>query len=267
MTMVELKNVSFSYDGQKQIVHDINLAFTAGTATAIIGQNGAGKTTTVKMMNHLLVPTQGQILVNGEDIHDRTTAQVAHHVGYAFQNPDDQIFNNSIQKEIEFGPKRDNLPQDQLQKRVQVAAKMTGLSEHLDEHPYNFPYSLRKFITIASILAMNPETYIFDEPTAGQDHLSRQRLSKIITQLVAQQKCVIVITHDMNFVAENFNRVIVLSEHQVLADDTPQAIFSQPKLMTRANIEPPEALSIARRVHMATRPLTVTTLVDALKSK
>lgn len=264
MSMVELSDVSFSYVPGQEIVHDLNLKFNSGTATAIVGQNGAGKTTTVKLINHLLTPSQGKVLIEGTDIHDLTTAKVAHQVGYAFQNPDDQIFNNSIRKEIAFGPKENGVSGKALENKISQAAELTGLSDFLDEHPYNFPYSLRKFITIASLLAMDPEVYIFDEPTAGQDHVSRQRLAMIIETLRSRGKCVIIITHDMNFVAENFKRVVVLSEHQVLRDGTPQDIFTDSDLMFRANIEPPAVLNIARKAQLSAIPLTVDELVNAL---
>lgn len=264
MDSVRLENVSFAYDTRNKVVEHIDLAFQPGTATAIVGQNGAGKTTTVKMINRLLVPNSGRVLINGEDTKDLTTAKVALKVGYSFQNPDDQIFNNSIRKEIEFGPKKNGITGDALENRIAYAANLTDLTAFLDEHPYNFPYSLRKFITIASILAMDPDIYIFDEPTAGQDSISRGKLADIINKLVSQNKCVIIITHDMNFVVEHFNRVVVLSKHTVLRDGTPQEIFNDQQLMHDANIEPAEVLSIAQKANLATTPLNVSQLVDEL---
>ncbi|MCH5465487.1 energy-coupling factor ABC transporter ATP-binding protein [Levilactobacillus tujiorum] len=264
MAIVELKNISFSYTPEQEIIHDLSLAFDSGSATAIVGQNGAGKTTTVKLINHLLIPSQGQVLINGHDSRELTTAKVSQQVGYAFQNPDDQIFNNSIRKEIAYGPKENGIKGEALEKKVIQAAELTGLRDFLDEHPYNFPYSLRKFITIASLVAMDPDVYIFDEPTAGQDHISRQRLAGIIKTLKSQGKCIIIITHDMNFVAENFQRVVVLSEHKILRDGTPQEIFTDTDLMTRANIEPPAVLNIANQARLSAVPLTVAELVNAL---
>lgn len=264
MESVKLEKVSFAYDVKNSVIENINLAFQSGTATAIVGQNGAGKTTTVKLINRLLVPQKGHVFVNGEDTRNLTTAKVALKVGYSFQNPDDQIFNNSIRKEIEFGPKKNGITGEELEKHVQYAAKLTGLMDSLNEHPYNFPYSLRKFITIASIIAMDPDIYIFDEPTAGQDSVSRQKLASIIEELVKNNKCVIVITHDMNFVVENFKRVVVLSKHMVLRDGTPEEIFTDKKLMNDANIEPAEVISIAQQVKLSQTPLSVTQLVDDL---
>jgi len=264
MAIVKLDHVSFAYEAGTPIINNIDLEFERGTATAIIGQNGAGKTTTVKLINHLLTPTSGQVMIDGKDIKDLSTAKVALQVGYAFQNPDDQIFNNSIRKEIAFGPKESGLRGDELQGRIDYAAKITGLTDFLDEHPYNFPYSLRKFITIASLLAMDPDVYIFDEPTAGQDHVSRKKLALIIQELTKHDKCVIIITHDMNFVADNFSRVVVLSNHQVLRDGPAREVFTDKGLMQQANIEPPEALTIANRTGITGTPLTVTELVHNL---
>lgn len=264
MSIVKLEDVSFAYRHDQMVIEAINLQFETGTATAIVGQNGAGKSTTVKLMNHLLTPTKGKVLIEGQDVQGESTAQVARRVGYAFQNPDDQIFNNTVRKEIAFGPKMSGLGKAELETRVQQAAQMTGLENELDEHPYNFPYSLRKFISIAAIIAMDPAVYIFDEPTAGQDFVSRQKLVGIIDELVNQGKCVIVITHDMEFVAAHFKRVVVLSEQHVLEDGTPTEVFGNTELMQRANIEAPEALKIAQQLNLTEKPLTVTELVKQL---
>ncbi len=264
MNAVELKNVSFAYEPGHPVINNLNLTFESGTATANVGQNGAGKTTTVKLINHLLRPTAGQVLINGHDIAEKSTAEVSHEVGYSFQNPDDQIFNNSIEKEIAFGPKRAGVSGEELDQIVKQAAEVTGLADYLSEHPYNFPYSLRKFITIASLIAMDPDIYIFDEPTTGQDYKSRARLIKIINQLKDSGKCVIVITHDMEFVAENFQRVIVLSKHHVLEDDIPQKVFVNDKVMADANIDAPQVVQIARSLSVSQDnvPLTVSQLIE-----
>lgn len=248
MKYLTLKNVSFSYDKIHKAVDGVSLDFSLGESVAIIGQNGAGKTTTVKMMNGLIRPNTGKIFINGKDTSSESVADLSHHVGYVFQNPDEQIFQDSVRKEIEFSLKRKNIAESEITKRVNDAAKLCELTDKLDEHPYDLPYSQRKFVTIASIIAMNPEIMIFDEPTAGQDHHSILLLERIIKTLQKQNKLVITITHDMTFVANNFKRVIVFAKAHKQKDGTPNEIFSDTALLTMSKLEPPMIGKLAQKL-------------------
>lgn len=245
MAYLELQNVSFTYPNGYTAVEEISMAFDKGEKVAIIGQNGAGKTTTVKLMNGLLKPTAGEVLVDGESTKNHTTASIARKVGYVFQNPDDQIFQDSIYKEIAFGLKKSGLSEDQIKQRVGEAASMCGLEKDLQEHPYNLSYSKRKFITIAAITAMDPQVVILDEPTAGQDRGSTELLGKIIDQLTAQGKTVITITHDMEFVVKEFQRVIVMAEKRKRKDSTPMDIFWDYDLLKLSNLKQPYICQLA----------------------
>src|SRR5699024_10933252 len=169
MSFISLKNVSYTYENGFEAVQNINLDVKLGESIAIVGQNGAGKTTTVKLMNKLLVPTQGEVYIDGISTKETTTANIAKRVGYVFQNPDDQIFQDTIYKEIAFGPRYQGMNKNAVEARVKSVAEICDLTDVLHEHPYNLPYSKRKFITIAAILAMDPQVIILDEPTAGQD--------------------------------------------------------------------------------------------------
>lgn len=245
MAYLELKNVSFSYPNGYRAVEDISMCFEKGEKVAIIGQNGAGKTTTVKLMNGLLKPTEGEVVVDGESTKEKTTAAIAQKVGYVFQNPDDQIFQDSIYKEIAFGLKKKKLSKDEIEKRVFKVAAMCGLENSLKEHPYNLSYSKRKFITIAAIAVMDPQVIILDEPTAGQDRRSTELLGKIINELVAQNKTVITITHDMEFVVKEFERVIVMAEKRKRRDGSPREIFWDQKLLKLSNLKQPYICQLA----------------------
>ena len=211
MDCIEFKNASFRYPNGTLANEELNLRIEQGERVAIIGQNGAGKTTAVKMMNGLHKPTQGDVIVNGVNTKERTTAQISHMVGYVFQNPDDQIFNTTVRAELEFWPKYQKLPQEDMDARVARAVEMTGIRQYMDLNPYEIPYSTKKFVSIAAILAVQTPYLVLDEPTAGQDIHGVNCLVHIMDTLRSEGKSVIVITHDMEFVARNFERVIVMA--------------------------------------------------------
>lgn len=220
-----LKDVSFSYPGGFLAVDHINMEIKGGENVAIVGQNGAGKTTTVKMMNGLLKPTEGDVLIGDMNTKDYTTAQVSRVVGYVFQNPDDQIFHATVESEVRYGPKTMKLDPAEEDRRVQEALEITGMDKFKDENPMNLPLSTRKFVTIAAVIAMGTEILIFDEPTAGQDIEGNEKLSEILKKLHEQGKTVITISHDMEFVASNFDKVIVMAKKKVVCSGTPKEIF------------------------------------------
>lgn len=245
MAYLELKQVSFAYANGYMAVEDLSMEFEPGEAVAIIGQNGAGKTTAVKLMNGLLRPSAGEILIEGRSTKKDTTATIARKVGYVFQNPDDQIFQESIYKEISYGLVKQKMAPAEVKERTQQAARLCGLEQVLEEHPYNLPYSKRKFITIAAIIAMDPKVVILDEPTAGQDRESIERLGMLIDQLTASEKIVIVITHDMEFVVKQFHRVIVMAEKQKRRDASPQEIFWDEELLKFSSLKQPYLCQLA----------------------
>lgn len=248
MAILELCDVSFEYPGGFLAVDNINLKVERGENLAIIGQNGAGKTTTVKMCNNLQRPTRGTVLVNGQDTKEHTTAEIAHTVGYVFQNPDDQIFNSTVEGEIVYGLKKKKLPQEEIDKRVEDALRMTGLAAMREENPYNLPLSIRKFVTIASIIAMDTDVMILDEPTAGQDLDGNRRLESILRELQARGKTLITISHDMEFVISNFDRVVVMANKRIIADGTPEEIFWDFDVLQQAKLMQPYISRVCRQL-------------------
>lgn len=245
MAFLEMKKVSFSYPNGFSAIQDVDLCFDLGESVAIIGQNGAGKTTTVKLMNGLLKPSKGEVWVDNVLTKNMKTADISRKVGYVFQNPDDQIFQETIYKEIAFGPKSQKLTTQEVNKRVESAAGLCGLSDVLNEHPYNLPYSKRKFITLAAIIAMNSDVIILDEPTAGQDRESTFRLGSIIKSLAKQNKTIITITHDMEFVVKEFNRVIVFADKRKRKEGTPEDIFWDKELLELSDLKQPYICQLA----------------------
>ena len=248
MGIIEFKNVSFQYPNGFSAVENVDFEIQQGKKLAIVGQNGAGKTTTVKMMNGLLKPTDGTVLVDGMDTKDYTTAQLSRVTGYVFQNPDEQIFHNTVRAEIEFGPGVLGFDVDKIREKTEWAAQICGLTEHLEENPYNLPLSIRKFVTIASVLAMDEKILVLDEPTAGQDLNGLKCLENILNELEKKGTTVITITHDMEFVVNNFPKVFVMAHKNLLKSGSAREIFQDDELLAESMLKRPYISSLASRL-------------------
>ncbi len=259
-----LKDVCFSYPGDFLAVDNINMEIKGGENIAIIGQNGAGKTTTVKMMNGLLKPTKGDVLIGDLNTKDYTTAQISRYVGYVFQNPDDQIFHSTVESEIAFGPKMMKLSETEVNKRVENALKLTNLAKVREENPYNLPLSIRKFVTIAAVIAMDTEILIFDEPTAGQDERGNKQLTQILNTLHTQKKTVITISHDMEFVVNNFEKIIVMANKKVVKIGTPKEIFWDFETLKKAKLKQPIISDICRSLNLKNNIVDSKSAVDQI---
>ncbi|WP_099364674.1 energy-coupling factor ABC transporter ATP-binding protein [Fredinandcohnia onubensis] len=265
MSFLTLNDVTYCYPNGFKAVENVSMTFEKGESVAIIGQNGAGKTTTVKMMNGLIKPTQGDVIIDGLNTKDYTTAQISKKVGYVFQNPDDQIFHENVKSEIRFGPKNLGFSEQQIEENVMKAAELTGIVPLLNIHPYNLPYSLKKFVTIASVIAMDTDTIILDEPTAGQDSLAIQRLGSIIDSLVQEGKTIITITHDMEFVVNNFERVIVMANKRVVEDNHKQEIFWNHGVLEEAMLKQPHISRLSNTLNLNEKVLDINQMIDVLK--
>lgn len=259
-----LKNVSFSYPGGFLAVDSIDMEIAGGENVAIVGQNGAGKTTTVKMMNGLFRPTDGDVLIGDMNTKDYTTAQISRVVGYVFQNPDDQIFHSTVESEVRFGPKMMKLDPREENIRVEEALKITGMDQYREENPFNLPLSIRKFVTIAAVVAMGTDILIFDEPTAGQDMAGNLRLSDILSFLHEQGKTVITISHDMEFVASNFKRIIVMASKKIVKSGTPAEIFGDMESLEKAMLKQPYISRVCRALGIEGTVIDMDDAVDKI---
>jgi energy-coupling factor transport system ATP-binding protein len=265
MSYLTLNDVTYCYPNGFKAVENVSMSFEKGESVAIVGQNGAGKTTTVKMMNGLTKPTQGDVIIDGLNTKDYTTAQISKKVGYVFQNPDDQIFHENVKSEIRFGPKNLGFSEQKIEENVTKAAELTGIVSFLDIHPYNLPYSMKKFVTIASVIAMDTDTIILDEPTAGQDSQAIKRLGYIIDSLVQEGKTIITITHDMEFVVNNFERVIVMANKRVVEDNHKQDIFWNLGVLEEAMLKQPHISRLCNTLNFNEKVLDINQMIDVLK--
>ncbi|MFD1400515.1 energy-coupling factor ABC transporter ATP-binding protein [Robinsoniella peoriensis] len=248
MSEIILNKVNYTYPNGSLAADDISLHIKSGENAAVIGKNGAGKTTLAKMLNGLLKPQQGDVFIGNRNTKDYTTAQISKLAGYVFQNPDEQIFHATVEKEVAFAPKRMKLTKEDIIRRTQEALKRTKLEEYREENPYNLPLSLRKFVTIAAVLAMEPDIYIFDEPTAGPDMEGNRKLTEILRYLHSKGKTVITITHDMEFVAENCKKIIVMANNKIIRTGSPEEIFRDMEVMKAANLKPPSVSRICTQL-------------------
>lgn len=264
-SFLSLENVSFTYPNGHQALENVTMHIDKGERVAIIGQNGAGKTTTAKLMNGLNKPTTGDVIIDGWNTKEYTTAQISRKVGYVFQNPDDQIFHNNVFEEIAFGPKNLNRSEKEIQQSVQEAAEIVQINDLLQENPYDLPFSIRKFVTTASVIAMNPEVIILDEPTAGQDKKGLEILASTIDELVDRDKTVITITHDMEFVASNFHRTIVMAHRNKIADGSTREIFYQLDILEEAGVKPPHMSRLSQRLGFDHQILVIRDMIHHIK--
>lgn len=264
MAIVSFKDVSFQYPNGFSAVENVTFEIEQGEKIAIVGQNGAGKTTTVKMMNGLLKPTKGDVIVDNMNTKDKTTAQLSRVTGYVFQNPDEQIFHNTVREEIEYGPKNLGFNADLIEEKVKWAAEICGLTDDLEENPYNLPLSIRKFVTIASVLAMNEKVLVLDEPTAGQDLKGIKRLEDILLELEQMGVTVITITHDMEFVVNNFKKVFVMAHKNLLKVDTALNVFRDEDLLNESMLKQPYISNLVKELDIKEHIISQDALVEYL---
>lgn len=263
--ILETRALVHVYPGGTRAVDGVDLVIRRGERVAIIGQNGSGKTTLVRHFNGLLRPTEGTVLVDGADAAGRRVAALAASVGLAFQDPDRQIFAARVRSEVAFGPRNLGRSGADLERAIDEALVATGLDAEAATNPYDLGYSRRKLLALASILAMTTPVVVLDEPTTGQDARGVARIQRVVAGLAEQGRTVVAISHDMRFVAETFERIVVMGSGRILLDGTPADVFAEPAWPTLAStyLEPPLAARVGARLGFGATP-TEHGLVEAL---
>jgi energy-coupling factor transport system ATP-binding protein len=242
--MIDVKDVQFTYPTGLEALRGINLTIDDGEFLAVMGQNGAGKTTLVKHFNGLLKPTKGEVLVDGVSTRDVSVAKLARNVGFVFQNPDHQLFSETVEDEIAFALKNFGFEEAVIEKQVDWALNLLDVTKYRKTSPFMLSGGERKRVALASILAWDPQVIILDEPTIGQDQQQKEKLQQFILQLNAQKKTVVVVTHDVEFVAECNPRVILMNQGKILAEGIAEEILTNQKLVAQASIVPPQITQI-----------------------
>ena len=265
--IIETRDLSYSYPGGIAALSGVNLEILPGEFIAIVGSNGSGKTTLVKHFNGLLKPSQGHVLVDGLDTRTTRVSELSRIVGFVFQNPDHQIFAYSVWEEASFGLKLQNLDEESIEQQTAEALQAVALDELRDRHPRALSRGQRQRLATASILALETPVLVLDEPTTGQDSLSRRQIMDLAVDLHAEGRTVIMVTHDMALVAEYASRVIVMQDGEVVSDSSPKEAFAREEIMKSAGLELPPVIRIARGLReygFSDTPLTQVELVENL---
>jgi energy-coupling factor transport system ATP-binding protein len=242
--MIEVLDVYFKYPSGVEALKGVSLTIQDGEFVAIMGENGAGKTTLVKHFNGLLKPTKGKVLVDGVETTKVSVATLARTVGFVFQNPDHQLFSETVEEEIAFALKNFGFSQDVIEKRVEWALNLLGLTQYRKTSPFMLSGGERKRVALASVLAWDPKILILDEPTIGQDYQQKEKLRQFILQMKAQGKTVVIVTHDVEFVAECNPRVVLMRGGKIVADGEARKILTDPEILEQASIVPPQIAQI-----------------------
>jgi energy-coupling factor transport system ATP-binding protein len=255
--MLTLDAVSHVYQpGGVRALDGVSLHIGRGERSAIIGQNGSGKTTLVRHLNGLLRPTTGRLLLDGSDTAHSTVARLARSVGLVFQDPDRQIFAGSVRTEVEFGPRNLGMRAGQLKEAVAAALEAVGLAGAAGTNPYDLGTSRRKLLALASVLAMRTPVLVLDEPTTGQDVAGIGIVRSVIERAHADGRTVIAISHDMEFVASTFDRVIVMRDGMVVGDGPPASVFAPSgwDQLRSTHLEPTLAARVGERLGLLDTP-------------
>lgn len=227
-----------------------------------MGKNGSGKTTLCKLLTGMLRPSNGHVFVDDKDYRSFSIAELGRKVGYGFQNPDYQLFADSVGKEVAFGLRNMGLDEVQVQMRVDYVLKSLRLYQYKDAHPRRLSLGQRQGVAIASIISMQPTAIILDEPTTGQDYPRRLEIMKLVQQLNSEGKLVILISHDITHVAAYCKRVIVMHEGQIIADGKTEEILGNRGLLAKINLKPTPIMQLADLFEAYGCPKTIFTVEE-----
>ena len=245
--LLEVKNVSFSYNGRKKVLQNVSFSVNAGEMVSIVGKNGAGKSTLSQIIVGFLNPDEGQVTLKGEDLARYTISERAEYVGLVLQNPNQMISKAMIFDEIAFGLRIRHVDEEEVKERVYQVMKICGLYPMRSWPISALSYGQKKRVTIASILVLNPKVLILDEPTAGQDYYHYSEIMSFLKTLNENGQTIILITHDMHLMLEYTERAIVLCESQKLADEKAYEVLCDRQLSTRANLKETSLFTLAEK--------------------
>ena len=236
--IIEVSSLEHIYPAGHQALSGIDLKVFAGDFLAIIGQNGSGKTTLVKHFNGLLTPSSGEIRFKGEKIKSGMVSELGKAIGFVFQNPDHQIFSNTVYDEVAFAPRNYGLSEEEVKSRVEFALELVGLKGREQENPFLMTKGERQRLAIAGVLSSGAEVLILDEPTTGLDYQEQVRVMELLKKLHQEGHTIIIITHTLWLVANYAQRAVVLSGGEKILEGTVREVLSQPELLARASLKP-----------------------------
>ncbi|MBY8997680.1 MAG: ABC transporter ATP-binding protein [Candidatus Thorarchaeota archaeon] len=247
--MIFLENVHFAYDGLYTALRGVSLQIDEGELIAIVGSNGAGKTTLVKHLNGLLRPDLGRVILDGVDTKHNSVAELAREIGLVMQNPDHQLFLDSVEREVLFGLENLGYSKVEAKERCERTLNNLGLEGLSERSPFTLSGGERKRVALASVLATEPRVLSLDEPTIGQDARQKENLAKMLGELNKKGKAVIVVTHDIEFVIENFPRTVAMADGRIVADGPTNSVLSNNEVLERCSLTRPQLTEAARCLH------------------
>ncbi len=253
---IELKNVSFQYAPQSTGNHfnlkNINLTIGKGEFVAVVGHTGCGKSTLIQHLNGLLQATEGSYHFHGEDVYgDQYNKKLLRSkVGMTFQYPEHQLFEATVMKDVCFGPMNMGLTREEAEIEARKALEAVGIDEkHFEKSPFELSGGQKRRVAIAGVLAMNPEYFVLDEPTAGLDPRGRKKILDLIKKLhVERNMTIILVSHSMEDVAEYANRILVMNGGRLVCDGTPREVFYNEEIISQMGMIPPEAVSFTEEL-------------------
>lgn len=261
---ISLRNVSFKYPSGVKAIDNISFDIYPGESVALLGHNGAGKSTLALLMLGILKPTEGAVIVNGQNTKEITIAQNARNVGLVMQNPDHMLFQKTVELELEFGPKNLRYSPKTIKELVNNALEITNLRKYRNWPPMALSLGQRKRVGLAAILSMNSKILLLDEPTAGQDWRHTRLFMTFIEKLIAKKYTLILITHDMNLALEYTNRAIVLAHGKKIADGITREILSRDDVITRSRLKPSTLIQLSKKLNLSQYVYRVDDLVELL---
>lgn len=248
--MIEFNLVNFKHSTGIVALNNIDVNIKSGELVALIGENGAGKTTFVKHINGLLKPTSGNVKIFGSNTKDTSVAKLSRKVGIVFQNPDNQLFSETVEDEIRFGLNNFIKDASEVEKRVKLMLNYFDLYKYKSQSPMLLSGGEKKRLCLAIVQAWNPEILILDEPTVGQDFINKEKLKTLISKLNKDNKTVIIVSHDIEFLWSLQPRTIVMYKGQILEDDTCLNIFNKSDIIRKYQILPPKLLELSKSLDL-----------------
>ncbi len=267
--VIKCEDVYFSYpETQKMALKNVNLEINKGDFIAIIGQNGAGKTTLTKLFNGLYEPTKGNVFLEDKNIENMKTNEIIRRIGYCYQNPDHQLFSRTVYDEVAYGPENLDFSEEMIKERVEEALEVTNLNGEEDRYPFTLGKGERQRLAIASIISMNSPILVVDEPTTGLDTNGIVQIMNLITEWNEMGHTVIVVTHDINMVAQYVPQTIVMTKGRILAKGKTRKVLTQKEDLRKAFVKQPQVTRVGDALNEFGIPndvMTVEELYNALK--
>jgi energy-coupling factor transporter ATP-binding protein EcfA2 len=270
--IIQVEDASFQYPGATApALRGVSLEIKRGEFVAFVGQNGAGKTTLAKLFNGILSPTGGRITIDGYDARRTGIEVLARIVGYCYQNPDHQIFAQSVKEEVAFGPRNLGLSREQVEEAVAGALKLVGMEELANTPPFLLGRGQRQKLAVASVIAMGSPVLVVDEPTTGLDLRGTLSIMNLLKEWNEDGRTIIIVTHDMNIVAEYAHRVVVMVDGRKLADGPTREVLTNQEILAQAFLKAPQVTRVAQALDSSlgfpADVLTVRAMLDEIQTR